>query len=422
MAENARVAAPEVEAPCTFSPEVLLRVADLIGLDSKSEPEKLASATEFISELDQTKTSDDYFSNLLGTLPRISLKPSTHASPATYSNLVKPNNGDSFVNTIKTTAIGRGTFGAVYESIPIGASPHGGYAYKFVTINATNPDEFERTARGIFLEAFIQLVLSMDPEKGSFVCGIEKMFCSDADTLVIKMEFITDSFLGRLGPLTPWSQVSSMLISIHELLTHFRSKYGFHHRDFHTGNLMMNGLALKLIDFGEACITCDGKTFSLRRKGAVQVCESADLLIFIASLYEFSPLQKSIKDKLFLLLGEAAYEFREAERLNDWYSALTTKDQRFQRTFYEDRKQDIPDETVFHRFYHYILNDPRQWKDDLDASIDRSAIARDLLDNYDRTFLDRLRAIPAAGGGRTRRGKGARRRATRRRRYRRVSM
>ena len=210
-----------------------------------------------------------------------------------------------------------------------------------------------------------------------------------------------------------------MLATIHDLLMHFRAKYGFHHRDFHSGNLMMNGLTMKLIDFGEACITCGGKTFSLRRGGAVQTCESADLLIFVSSLYEYSPLEPDVKKKLFGLLEDVKYEFGGEERLDEWYLALKTKDRRFQRTFYDEQKDDIKDETVFHRFYHYKLNDPAEWRNGPEPEKNRSAIAQRLLMNYDRDFLDLLRKTPAAGGRRirrTRQRKRASRRRTRRRR------
>jgi len=427
VAAAAAAAAAVAVAPCVFSPEVLLRLADLVGLETKPEAEKIAKATEIISELDQTKTSPDYFSKLLGTLPRIALKPSTHANSKIYSNLVKTN--DSLVNTIKTKEIGRGTFGAVYESIPIGANVHGGYAYKFIAFeDERKPDVREEQIRGIVLEAFIQLVLSMDPEKGSFVCGIHKIYCSGKDTLVIKLEYITESLRTHLTDVTPWPHVSALLESIHETIMYFRAKYGFHHRDFHSGNVMMKGGGIKLIDFGEACITCGSKTFSLHKEGPAQKCESADMLILVASLYEYGGLSQGVRMKLMLLLGDALYEFRATDRLDEWFDAfpavpdgkakraLQSANKRLLKEYYDERWEALDNRPVFHRFYHYILNNPKEWKDDLDASIDRSAIARDLLDKYDQTFLDRLRAIPAAGGRRTRRGKGTSRRQTRRRR------
>jgi hypothetical protein len=81
-------------------------------------------------------------------------------------------------------------------------------------------------------------------------------------------------------------------VELGTILEHFFTIYRFSHRDLHMGNVMFHtmstspstqDIAVKMIDFGRACIVLDGVKYSLDD----DVCLSYDLLIFILSFMEF---------------------------------------------------------------------------------------------------------------------------------------
>ena len=370
--------APAPPAACSIPEATLRAYAALIGYEG---PDPLAKATEIISELDQEKSSPGYFTALCDTLPTKILLPSTVAGlEGTHNNIFRTTNhktaNGARLNTIEKKKSGSGSFSTVYKSV-------NGHVYKFITNEV--PAELEKKMRGIFLEAFIQLVLAMDPVKGSSVCRIQGMYRTPTipiqipiyrHTVVIQLEYITDTLFNKLVPGLTFPDLALMMKSIHETLMYFREKYNFHHRDLHSGNIMLNDAnELKLIDFGESCITYCGKTFSLRRNGLIQNCESADMLILVGSMYEYSGLNDAVKEKLLDLLGKMRVDYDAINELIKSGMLL------------HNAKLTIGFSSIFHKFYHYELS--------------TSLVGQAFLKDYDNEFLVKLEALK--GGYRKRR-------------------
>jgi serine/threonine protein kinase len=261
-----------------------------------------------IGNLNQDVPTATYFSDLVKSLRALDLSESGQIT--VFESLRKRER-----NNVNTTPIGQGTYGTIYRN-QIGAA-----VYKKISFESGNPRELEENCREVFLESFIQTVLTCDPTYGKNIAKIIGIYreipskvAPGKTTLYIKMEVVSksiDKLLQELSsggkkPIT-YKQIKPVLQSLGTILTYFEKNYNFHHRDLHTGNVMFDGSnAIKLIDFGRSCLQLkQGKaavTYSVVRDNVViqpelgtriaaQVrgspCESYDLLIFMIALLEY---------------------------------------------------------------------------------------------------------------------------------------
>jgi len=147
-----------------------------------------------------------------------------------------------------------GTTGKIYMS--------DGYITKKIDITDAN------NLRGVFLEIWIQTILSLDPVQGSHIPKIIKVLKSgfgdddddgDGGALYIVMEHIPMKFSAKLraeagkGSI-PHAQVLAHFKQLAGILYHFDKEYKFRHRDLHTTNIMYDKDKLYLIDFGRSCL------------------------------------------------------------------------------------------------------------------------------------------------------------------------
>ena len=279
-------AAPVNAEPKFLIPDSILNsFADLIGF--KGEDKAIRANSVILVLLNPSKKTKHYGDFLYKQLSQINIKTIDEKS----FELVNTNN-KSF-NRIENPPIGKGVFGAVYKNM-------GTHVYKFIRLQ-----DFEMVLE-IFLEAFIQLVLQSDAEMGESICKIEGMFRQDAPGnnfyVILKLEYIETTLFSTLTDATRFEDFVPILKHIHHVLMYFREKYNFHHRDFHAENIMLKDGKIKIIDFGFACITYCGKTFSTNADS----CESADLLLLITTIYDLvENLSVAFKKKLRTLLRNA---------------------------------------------------------------------------------------------------------------------
>ena len=213
----------------------------------------------------------------------------------------------------KVNWVAGGTYGSVY----VGQTYFN--AYKRMIINENNrigTYYIENYCREIYLEAFIQYYLQTDPNYGHNICSIQKLY---RDTSVIReiqrpgawrpkgkkyiplidrpyifyyrMEPIPEGTIGHYIDRSinvrtmPFTTIQPKLHELAIILEYFNKKCGFHHRDLHSGNVMFKkmGNEIKIIDFGMACITINGKVYSVMNEN----CYSYDLMIYTVGLYEY---------------------------------------------------------------------------------------------------------------------------------------
>jgi len=278
--------------------------------------------------------------------------------PVINAAFTDANNGK--IQSVTVRRIGGGTYGTIWQ----GTGPSSA-VYKR-TVNKTkglSTAEVEAVYRENYVEAFIQTVLQSDPSSGESVGNLEAIY-RDATirrrgtrrrssgarrtssnkpqynvrrasseplntTFFYKMEYIRYTFADAIqklytdagGPI-PLDVIHSKFGSLGETLTKFDENYGFRHCDLHTGNLMFTGaMDIKLIDFGKSCLNIDGVVYAKNKT----VCESYDLLIFLASLreYYFQYFDAGVRDLInyFFTDTDGTNIYDEIERFHTDFSA-----------------------------------------------------------------------------------------------------
>jgi serine/threonine protein kinase len=274
----------------------------VIGVKDISAPRGIIKA------LNQNLPSGDSFIRFASLLPSLKLDVDTGAIKFYKKGTM---------NRIRKTPVGTGAFGTIYKSHDEST------IYKRITLIGDSDIEIEEKSREIFLETFIQVVLSCDPTYGNSVCKIKGLYraptselmrktrgekaaalASDPSiTLYILMEPLhcnmwkmQEELRKRLGRKIGLQEFLPVMSDIANVLDHFKKVYGFSHRDLHGGNIMFASETYnepKLIDFGLSCLTLNGVTYSFVRENVFETllfdkpCNSYDLLILASSLYEY---------------------------------------------------------------------------------------------------------------------------------------
>jgi len=321
---------PEATLSYTLPDLIFIKFADIIGYTG---PDKIKKSKEIISKFNEG--DGPYFTRLYGELPLI-----TKLNLIAKSNLIRDDG--SILNSVVSSPLGKGSYGTVYKNF-------GDYAYKFIKLSNYGSVFFQKEVRQIFLEVFIQLLLFSDDKMGSAVCGIYAMYRTSNFEIILKIEYIETKFSSKLKSAVTFEELVPIFTRIYEVLSYFRHKYNFHHGDLHPENIMFKDGTIKIIDFGHSCVNINSINFSTL---ANKTCESADILLLIAYMYETSALSAAVKSKLLMLLKPAKYLY------------------------------EIPGENIWHNFYYNNLI--------------KSDEGRMLLKDYDSEFLTKLESVAAA--------------------------
>jgi serine/threonine protein kinase len=184
------------------------------------------------------------------------------------------------------TQLAKGTYGSAWRV-------DGEGVYKVVRLvrqGAAGTPIQDWQYREVFIEALVQTILQNDERYGSNIAKIEKIYRLSWGAYVgfiIKMEevrYTFRSYIKARGAPASLATVAPIFQQLGDILTHFKAKYGFHHRDLHPGNIMFaaDG-SIKLIDFGMSCLEIGGHIYSLN---ANPTCTSYDIFIFLANLQD----------------------------------------------------------------------------------------------------------------------------------------
>jgi serine/threonine protein kinase len=260
-------------------------------------------------------------------------------------------------NTIRTQAVGKGTYGTTYISLADNV------AYKEIRIPVPEGEKdvnsyFEKQMRQIYLEVFIQCVCACDAEVGNYICkpiglyrrnDIEKGKPLPLQLVfIVKMETIKTTFskvvTEQLGYPIGFSSLAPYFRQIGQTLDVLSRKYNFRHGDLHCGNLMVSHTgSIKIIDFGMSCLEYNGMRFrKVLDDLKSRPCEAYDLLLMLVSFIEWfgSSLDK---DTLTKVHGMLTTPDGKVNAWN-WAKAIFDKNQ-------VDPTQDFKLGAIFHVVY-----------------------------------------------------------------------
>jgi len=229
--------------------------------------------------------------------------------------------------------IGGGTYGTIF----LGNKSQSVYKRMIMPPEVVNDQGIEEYHREVFIEAYIQTVLQCDPVFGKNIAHIENLYRDNGvtrfrsnNTYYYKMESIPytlDRHLRRPGKTK--EDNLKLITDLSRTLEYFDHTYGFRHRDLHGGNVMFGeDGTLKLIDFGQACITQDGVVYSVNDKE----CSSYDILIFLTYILQYH-VMNNISGEINALLSD-----RDLNIYN------------------EVAKVDPAVRAIFHKVYHYRIS------------------------------------------------------------------
>lgn len=228
------------------------------------------------------------------------------------------------------TEVGSGSYGTVYllES---------GNVLKEIILRP-GLDEEDQIYK-IYLELFIQLVLSNDPTVGqyipkitSFASNIVRRGRSAANetprtaTFYIIMEKVKYDFDDYIKEITNKyttkitiedERIRKPLVQLCDLLTHLYGAYEFRHNDMHGGNIMITDAGdVRLIDFGFSRIRYNRNLYATNDDlGDIERLPS-DLLIFLTSFVEFYMIYSDAKSRVF----EASHKTKFRQDIFNYYT------------------------------------------------------------------------------------------------------
>ena len=359
---------------CAIPPDILDKFTSVLQCGGEAE--------EAIRQLGNP-TKEDYFRNfILRKMKRIS-RVESHTSVPPHTALVytPPDYGSVGVevNRIEPKQFAGDHTAQAYKTLA-------GDMYKCVPVYS------DLSIRNIFMEIFIQIVLSSDTTRNAAsICNIKRVYYDEDPRtykgyiLFLKLDMIPKNIEDVLTGAT-FEQITSVLRGIHEPLLYFRRKYNFHHCDLHAGNILFTADNKPvLIDFGDACITFCGRTYATsplyKPRKPEHGCESADMLMYVGALIVGSVDLNFNSETVGKLRTLAPAKFTERvdqyERdVDAWKIAV--------RAWKNDDPDYPPDRPEDPRMllYPYMLRDPTVWED--------QSVAVDILTNYDRNFAARL--------------------------------
>ena len=131
------------------------------------------------------------------------------------------------------------------------------YVYKSIVDNWP-PERRLLYLRTIFKEAIVQTLLQSDTSYGKHVCTLSAIYRND-NNCVFQLEPLGIDLAKYIASAADPTTVCPILVRVMEVISHFKTKYGFSHNDLKLNNVMTvkegNVLGnLKLIDFGNSSI------------------------------------------------------------------------------------------------------------------------------------------------------------------------
>ena len=334
-----------------------------------------------------------FFLNEVVTLQAFERKVHVNGRSTAYSKGVE-------INTLEASTEG-GTYGQIYRSAD------GKRIYKSITLtppsysNATARSEwFEEKIREIYLETFVQVVLSQDPDVGHFICKPTRLFRDPTfvrrasgvlpDTLILyilmePIKYTFESLVAKHGGVQ-MTWFGPLMYQLGNVLDVLKTKYDFSHRDLHSDNVLIaeepdGSESIRLIDFGMSCLTYKGVVYrEVKAHNFTKGCDVGfDLAIFFTSFWMMFDTTKDPEvEKLFS--GDNFNGTLNGTIMNMYQYSLDYNDE--------------TGEPEHWAYYAFNLNAPlRAFLDSI--PILKPAFLRDKM----KLEMDALLPVPGGGGG-----------------------
>lgn len=246
------------------------------------------------------------------------------------------------IDTLHVEPIGKGKFSVIFKSMQ-------NTIFKRITLaKSMDAERLELAIRSVFLEVFIQTVLSLDSYVGNSICKAFKLYRSEDATnivLYLEIEYVDTSFHNEIKkykkagePVIKVAALLPMFLQVEQIITYLYDTYTFQHHDLHYKNIMFSKDFLKIIDFGLSTITWDGALYALPTSSGNP---SYDTYLFFSSIINWLSEAFSKDDVKFL--KSLLYNPNADDGKEDYYdfftyakSELVEEDEDVTDAFYAD--------------------------------------------------------------------------------------
>ena len=337
--------------------------------------------TPILDHLQKSAPLDRFFTDVIASLPYVEL------DGAGAVILVKGSNRTP-IDTLSMDPIGRGKFSVIFKSV-------NNTIFKKITLAKTmEADKLELAIRSLFLEVFIQTVLSLDSYVGNSICKAFKLYRSEDATniiLFLQIEYVDTSFDNEIKkykkagePAIKIVTLLPMFLQLQQIMAYLQDTYAFQHHDLHYKNIMFSKDFMKLIDFGLSTIVWKGTLYALPTdKGN----PSYDLYLLFSSIIQWLSEAFSKEDVKFL--KSLLYNPNADEGKEDYYD------------FYTYAKSELGEEDATDAFYADAI---AKWSPKAVETLGPFPSPKTAMNLARNTLSKKLLKCVPAGGVRTTRG------------------
>jgi hypothetical protein len=268
-----------------------------------------------VEHLNTAAPMSNYCSKFASTLPVAKFFANSTENVIVAEKYVQ---GEMQHNIINETYGNLGTYNEVY------VSKDKSKTYKIISIpfvlgGNNRAGYIENKLREVFIEAWIQTVLSCDPVYGDFVLPVQALYQGQfkynatALHIYIQTSSIKNTLLSKikehiLETKVPFEymELRPTCRGLSQALLHFEKTYGFYHRNLHSDNIVFPAVKSfkkpRLSSFRLSCMTFNGFTYFHQS----QPCKSNDML---GLLVELRDLHSNIKLRQEISFGDTLVQF-----------------------------------------------------------------------------------------------------------------
>jgi len=269
-----------------------------------------------VDHLQKSAPLDHFFTDLIASLPLVDV------NAGGVMSRIREGGATESLYTLELDPIGRGAMSVILKTNANDVFK------KIVFPKITESSKLELSIRSVFLELFIQTVLSLDSYVGNSICKVIKLYRSEDAAnhiLYLQIEYIDTPFDIELQKYKKAGEskvnvvsLLPMFLQLQQILEYLQTTYSFQHHDLHYKNVMFSKDFIKIIDFGMSTLTWNGVLYALPTN---RDNPSYDLYLFFASILTWLSEAFSKEDGKFIT--SLFYNPNADEGKEDYYDFYT---------------------------------------------------------------------------------------------------